>query len=48
LNLANAAGAAIGGVVVGAGMGYASPALAGAALSAVAILIWIGAQFVKK
>lgn len=48
LNLANAAGAAIGGVVVGAGMGYASPALAGAALSAAAILIWIGAQFVKK
>src|SRR5699024_4155383 len=48
LNLANAAGAAIGGIVVGAGMGYASPALAGAALSAAAILIWIGAQFVKK
>lgn len=48
LNLANAAGAAIGGLVVGAGMGYASPALAGAVLSAAAILIWIGAQFVKK
>src|SRR5699024_2773194 len=48
LNLANAAGAAIGGIVVGPGMGYAYPAFAGAALSAAAFLIWIGQAFVKK
>lgn len=41
LNLANAAGAAIGGAVIAGGFSYAMPSLAGAGLAAIAILIWI-------
>ncbi|WP_371259786.1 MFS transporter [Corynebacterium sp. HMSC04H06] len=44
LNTANAAGAALGGAVVGAGWGYGSPALAGAVLAAIAVGIWALAQ----
>lgn len=40
LNIANATGAAIGGIVVGAGLGYAAPALAGAGLALVGCIIW--------
>lgn len=39
-NLGNAGGAAIGGVVVGAGYSYAAPALVGAAVTVVAIVLW--------
>ncbi|MDO5031183.1 MFS transporter [Corynebacterium sp.] len=41
LNIANAAGAAIGGVVVGAGYAYNATALAGAALAAAGCLTWV-------
>lgn len=47
LNLANASGAALGGAVVGAGLGYASPALAGAGLALSAIVIWFITQAAK-
>lgn len=40
LNLANASGAALGGAVISAGLGYAAPALAGAAMAASALVIW--------
>jgi DHA1 family inner membrane transport protein len=45
LNLANAIGAWLGGLVIAAGYGYRAPALAGAALSVVGIvvLLWSGA-----
>ena len=39
LNLANALGAWLGGVVIAAGYGYRSPALVGAALSVLGILV---------
>lgn len=41
LNLANASGAAVGGTVIAAGLGYSAPALAGAALALTAIVVWI-------
>lgn len=44
LNLANAAGAAIGGAVIAAGAGYAAPALAGAAMALCSVVIWIPAH----
>ncbi len=40
LNVGNALGAAIGGVVISAGYSYSTPALAGAALAACAVLVW--------
>ncbi|WP_407919173.1 MFS transporter [Corynebacterium uterequi] len=40
LNMANAAGAAIGGAVVAAGHSYSAPALAGAAMAGVSIVLW--------
>ena len=45
LNLANALGAWLGGLVIAAGHGYRSPALVGAALSVagIAILLWSAA-----
>lgn len=43
LNAANALGAWIGGMVIALGFGYASPALAGAALAAVGLVILVGA-----
>ncbi len=48
LNMANAFGAALGGVVVGAGLGYASPALAGAGLAVAAIVVWVITQLAAK
>lgn len=48
LNIANASGAAIGGVVVGAGLGYSAPAVAGAGLAGVACFIWVLTQWDKK
>lgn len=47
LNLANAGGAAIGGVVIGAGLGYSAPALAGAGLAVTAIIVWVITQVSK-
>ncbi|RNE48804.1 MFS transporter [Corynebacterium alimapuense] len=48
LNLANASGAAIGGVVIAAGFSYSAPALAGALLAMAAIMIWIPAFFLRR
>lgn len=48
LNIANASGAAIGGIVVGAGLGYSAPAVAGAGLAAAACLVWGVTQWDKK
>ena len=48
LNIANAAGAAIGGVVVGAGYSYNSTALAGAALAVSGILTWFVTMWDKR
>lgn len=48
LNIANAAGAAIGGAVVGAGLSYNSTSLAGAALAVAGCLTWIITMWDKK
>ncbi|QGU03858.1 MFS transporter [Corynebacterium comes] len=48
LNLANAGGAALGGVVIAAGLGYSAPALAGAGLAVAAILIWFPAVWLRR
>lgn len=48
LNMANAAGAAIGGAVIGAGFGYAAPALAGAALAATGAVVWLLAFLLRR
>lgn len=48
LNLANAAGAAVGGAVIAAGLGYAAPALAGAGLAIAGILIWIPTAALRR
>ncbi len=48
LNLANASGAALGGAVIAAGLGYAAPALAGAGLAVTAILIWFPAVWLRR
>lgn len=48
LNLANAFGAALGGVVIAAGWGYSAPAIAGAGLAVLAILIWIPATRLRR
>lgn len=39
-NLGNAAGAAIGGLVVGVGFSFAAPSLVGAGMTVIAILLW--------
>ena len=41
LNTANAGGAAVGGLVVGAGLGFGSPAPAGAVLSVIAVVLCV-------
>ena len=41
LNLANAAGAYIGGLVISAGFSYSAPALAGVAMALAAICVWV-------
>lgn len=48
LNLANAAGAAIGGMVISAGFGYSAPALAGTALALAAIVVWIPTFLLRR
>ena len=48
LNIANAAGATIGGIVVGAGLGYSAPALAGAGLAAGGCVVWAITMWDKK
>ena len=48
LNMANAAGAAVGGAVIGAGYGYSAPALAGAIMAACGALLWIPAFFLRR
>lgn len=48
LNLANAGGAALGGVVIAAGLGYSAPALAGAGLALAAIAIWFPAVWLRR
>lgn len=48
LNLANAAGAAIGGAVIAAGFSYSTPALAGAVLALTAILVWVPTFLLRR
>lgn len=48
LNLANASGAAVGGAVIAAGWGYASPALAGAAMAAAGALLWVPSYLLRR
>lgn len=48
LNLANAAGAAIGGAVIAAGFNYAAPAIAGAGLAIAAIALWIPTALLRR
>ncbi len=48
LNLANAAGAAIGGVVIAAGLSYSAPALAGTVLALAAIIIWVPTTLLRR
>ena len=48
LNMANAAGAAVGGAVIAAGYGYSTPALAGAAMAACGALLWIPAYYLRR
>lgn len=48
LNMANAAGAAVGGAVVSAGYGYSTPALAGAVMAACGALLWVPAYFLRR
>ncbi|WKD61866.1 Inner membrane transport protein YdhP [Corynebacterium ciconiae DSM 44920] len=48
LNTANALGAALGGVVIGAGFSYAAPALAGAGLAVLGVCTWAFAYHLKR
>ena len=48
LNMANAAGAAIGGAVLAAGYSYSAPALAGVVLSLAAVCIWVPAYLLRR
>ena len=48
LNIANATGALIGGLVIAAGYGYTAPAAAGAALSVAGILILTGSLILQR
>lgn len=48
LNLANAAGAALGGTVIAAGYSYSAPALVGTGLSIAAIIIWVPAYLLRR
>lgn len=48
LNMANAAGAAVGGAVIAAGYGYSTPALAGAVMAACGALLWVPAYFLRR
>lgn len=48
LNLANASGAALGGVVIAAGFSYSAPALAGTGLALAAIVVWVPAYLLRR
>lgn len=48
LNLANASGAALGGVVISAGFGYSAPALAGTAMALAAIAVWVPTFLLRR
>lgn len=48
LNIANAAGAWLGGLVIAAGLGYTAPALVGAALAATGVLLFIGTVWAAR
>ena len=50
LNVANALGAWLGGLVIAAGYGYRAPALVGAALSVagLAVLLCVGRRFTRR
>ncbi|KAB3522926.1 MFS transporter [Corynebacterium sp. zg254] len=48
LNAANATGAAVGGAVIAAGLGYSTPALAGAVMAFCGALIWIPAFLLRR
>ncbi|MBZ8176810.1 MFS transporter [Corynebacterium poyangense] len=48
LNLANAGGAALGGAVIAAGYSYSAPALAGAGLAILAMIMWVPAYLLRR
>lgn len=48
LNLANASGAALGGVVIAAGFSYSAPALAGTGLALAAIVVWVPTYLLRR
>lgn len=48
LNIANAAGAFVGGQVIAAGLGYAAPALAGAIMAACGVVVWIPTYLLRR
>ena len=48
LNIANAAGAFVGGQVIAAGFGYASPAIAGAIMAACGVVVWIPTYLLRR
>nr|WP_042380753.1 MFS transporter [Corynebacterium resistens] len=48
LNIANAAGAFVGGQVISAGFGYASPAIAGAIMAACGVVVWIPTYLLRR
>lgn len=47
LNIANAAGAAVGGAVISAGYGYSAPAVAGSFMAALGVGVWAIAYFLR-
>lgn len=48
LNMANAAGAAVGGAVIAAGYGFSTPALAGAVMALAGAVLWIPAFLLRR
>jgi DHA1 family inner membrane transport protein len=48
LNMANAIGALLGGLVIAAGYGYTAPAVAGAVLSAAGMLVLTGSLVLQR
>ncbi len=48
LNIANAMGAALGGLVVGAGFNYNATSLVGVVLASLGIIVWIVSQVTAK
>ncbi len=48
LNIANAAGAWLGGLVIAAGLGYTAPALVGAGLAVAGVLMFTGTVWLVR